>query len=146
MEPIHRDRSAPQNETTRRAAGALESAVMAVLWEAGTPLTAAEVRERLDMRFHTGPDGLAISTILTILGRLREKNVLSRERRGRAFRYEPLADEAGLAARRLTALLDAVADRGAVLSRFVEDLPDHDEQLLRDLLDLRTPTSSPDLG
>jgi predicted transcriptional regulator len=53
---------------------------------------------------------------------------------GRSFQYAPLADEAGLAARRLTALLDDSADREAVLSKFVADLPDGDEELLRRLL------------
>jgi predicted transcriptional regulator len=135
----------------RRAAGALEAAVLAVLWEAGEPLSPADVRERLDARAGTGaddahagdprvgagPDGLAYTTVVTILTRLFEKNALSRERDGRAFRYAPVADAAGLAARRLTAVLDTAADRNAVLTRFVEDLPDHEEQLLRELLDAR---------
>lgn len=123
----------------RRAAGELESAVMAVLWEARTPLNAAEVRERLEARVAAGPDGLAYTTVITILTRLCEKNALARERDGRAFRFKPVADAAGLAARRLNALLDTVEDRDAVLSRFVEELPDHEEQLLRELLDARTP-------
>lgn len=114
---------------------------MAVLWEAGTPLNATEVRERLETRVDAGPDGLAYTTVITILTRLCEKNALARERDGRAFRFRPVADAAGLAARRLNALLDTVEDRDAVLSRFVEELPDHDERLLRELLDARTPAS-----
>lgn len=69
-----------------------------------------------------------------MLTRLYEKGALTRERVGRAYRYAPVADEAGLAARRLTDLLDRAADRDAVLSRFVEELSDHDEQVLRGLL------------
>lgn len=125
------ERSGP---AVRRAHGALESAVLAVLWEAGSPLSPAEVRERLAA--HTA-DELAYTTVVTILTRLFEKDALTRERDGRAYRYAPAADEAGLAARRLTALLDQSADRTAVLSRFIEDLPDHDEQLLRGLLGAR---------
>ena len=45
-----------------------------------------------------------------------------------------MADEAGLAARRLAAMLDKEPDRQEVLSRFVADLSGSDEQLLRDLL------------
>jgi predicted transcriptional regulator len=116
----------------RRASGALEAAVLSVLWDAGTPLSAADVRERVSRG--DGDGELAYTTVVTILSRLHEKGVLSRRRDGRAFRYAPVADQAGLAARRLSALLDAVPDREAVLSRFVEDLSDRDEALLRSLL------------
>jgi predicted transcriptional regulator len=83
---------------------------------------------------------------VTILTRLFEKNVLSRERDGHAFRYSPVTDEAGLAARRLTGVLDAVPDRRAVLSRFIEDLSDRDEQLLRSVLRSRAEPPAADTG
>jgi predicted transcriptional regulator len=128
---------AEQPPGARRAAGALESAVLAVLWRASEPLSPGEVRERLARDEAPGGAELSYSTVVTILTRLHEKNALSRERDGRAYRYAPVADEAGLAARRLTQLLDRVRDREAVLSRFVADLSEHDERLLRDLLDER---------
>ncbi|WP_307846704.1 BlaI/MecI/CopY family transcriptional regulator [Actinospica durhamensis] len=128
---------------SRRAAGALESAILAVLWHAKEPLSPGEVRERLaradgapglgDEHTPAGTE-LSYSTVVTILTRLHDKRALTRERDGRAFRYAPVADEAGLAARRLSALLDRAPDREAVLSRFVEDLSERDERLLRELL------------
>ncbi|MBR7830721.1 BlaI/MecI/CopY family transcriptional regulator [Actinospica sp. MGRD01-02] len=125
----------PQRGTgPRRAAGALETAILNILWEAGEPLSAAEVREQLPGHVEGGTGELAYTTVVTILTRLFEKNTLFRERDGRAYRYAPVADEAGLAARRLTAMLDAAADRPAVLSGFVKNLTDNDEQLLRALL------------
>jgi predicted transcriptional regulator len=136
----HQDAPRPEAEqpsSARRAAGALESAVLAVLWQASEPLSPGEVRERLARDEARDGAELSYSTVVTILTRLHEKNALSRERDGRAYRYAPVADEAGLAARRLTQLLDRVRDREAVLSRFVADLSEHDEQLLRDLLDER---------
>jgi predicted transcriptional regulator len=141
---LRKPRTAEDGRVARRAHGALESAVLATLWQAGEPLSPAEVRERLAAQGTGGADALAYTTVVTILTRLFEKNALSRERDGRAYRYAPVADEAGLAARRLTALLDTVADRNAVLSRFVEDLPDRDEQLLRGLLDARSQPPAPD--
>lgn len=119
----------------RRAAGALETAVLNILWRASRPLSATEVREQLLAQGDDAAAALAYSTVVTILTRLFEKSTLSRERDGRAFRYAPVADEAGLAARRLSAMLDTAPDRQAVLSRFIKNLSDHDEQLLRTVLD-----------
>jgi predicted transcriptional regulator len=117
----------------RRGSGELEAAVLAVLWDAGTALSPGEVQAALAGQ--PGASGeLSYSTVVTILSRLHAKNALSRRREGRAFRYAPVADEAGLAARRLTAMLDRQPDRAAVLSRFVADLSEGDEQLLRGLL------------
>jgi predicted transcriptional regulator len=127
--------AAEQAETAagRRAAGALESAVLAVLWGAATALSPGEVREALS-RTDANAAELSYSTVVTILTRLHEKGALFRERDGRAYRYAPVADEAGLAARRLSQLLDRSANREAVLSRFVADLSERDEELLRTLL------------
>lgn len=131
---------------SRRANGALETAVMNVLWQVGRPLNAAEVRERLLIHQCGAKRELAYTTVVTILTRLYEKNALARERDGRAFRYAPVADEAGLAARRLSAMLDEAADRDAVLSRFVDDLSGRDEQLLRAVLEARSKPTVADAG
>ena len=107
--------------------------MLGVLWNATGALSPGEVRELLG-RTETPGAALSYSTVVTILTRLHEKGSLSRERDGRAYRYAPVADEAGLAARRLSQLLDRSADRQAVLSRFVADLSRRDEELLRSLL------------
>lgn len=111
----------------RRAAGELEAAVLAVLHGAGSPLSPGEVRDLLD-------GDLAYTTVVTILSRLHDKGVLGRRKVGRSFVYQPVADQPGLAARRMTQMLDAEADREAVLTRFVSGLSDSDEELLRRML------------
>ena len=112
-----------------RARGELEAEVLAQLHAAAPQaLTPGEVKERLD-------PSLSYSTMVTALSRLHAKNLLTRTLRGRAFAYRPVADESGLAARQMRQVLDARTDREAVLSRFVDDLSDEDEQLLRKLLD-----------
>ena len=111
----------------RRAAGELEATVLAVLQGAGSPLSPGEVRERIG-----GP--LAYTTVVTILSRLHAKGVLERTKAGRAYLYSPVADEPGLAARRMARVLDGEADREAVLARFVSALSDSDEELLRRML------------
>jgi len=111
----------------RRAAGELEAAVLAVLQGAGAPLSPAEVRERIG-------GSLAYTTVVTILSRLHVKGVLERHKAGRAYLYSPVADEPGLAARRMARVLDGETDREAVLARFVSALSDSDEELLRRML------------
>ena len=112
---------------TRRGAGELEAEVLAVLQSAGAALTPGQVREQLS-------DQLAYTTVVTILSRLHAKGVLTRTRSGRAFSYLPVADEPGLAARRMRGVLEAEEDREAVLARFVSGLSSADEQLLRRML------------
>jgi predicted transcriptional regulator len=112
---------------SRRAAGELEAAVLAVLQEAGSALSPGEVRERIG-------GALAYTTVVTILSRLHTKGVLERHKAGRAYLYTPVADQPGLAARRMARVLDGEADREAVLARFVSSLCDSDEELLRRML------------
>ena len=112
---------------TRRPRGALEAAVLDSLWSSGRAMTASEVQDALGGE-------LAYTTVLTILARLHEKGALGRHRDGRAHRYAPVSDDAGLAALRMRRVLDQRPDRDTVLARFVDDLSDDDEQHLRRLL------------
>ena len=118
----------PGEPASRRGAGELAGQVLGILHAAGEPLSPAEVRERLGGE-------LAYTTVVTILSRLHAKGVLDRERAGRAYRYTPVADEPGLAARRMASVLAAESDREAVLARFVSGLSDEDEQALRRMLE-----------
>jgi predicted transcriptional regulator len=111
----------------RRAPGELEAEVLSALWESGEPLSAADVQERLGGE-------LAYTTVVTILSRLFEKGVATREKQGRSFTYRAADDEPGLAARRMSKVLDAEADRSSVLAKFVSNLSASDERVLRDLL------------
>jgi len=117
-------------EAARLPAGALEAQVLAVLRAAQVPLSPGQVRERLAIR----PRGeLSYSTVVTILSRLHAKGLLARERAGRGFAYTPV-DPASVAAGQMSRALDAGADHGAVLTRFVSGLSGRDARLLRRLL------------
>jgi predicted transcriptional regulator len=133
MTPLRKAAQGGTDPASRRANGELEAAILRALWDAGRPLNAAEVRDRLTSGTTQHPP-LAYTTVVTTLTRLKEKGALRRERDGRAYRYTPTADNAGLAARRMTALLDAANDRDTVLVRFVTELSSHDEELVRALL------------
>lgn len=112
--------------TRRRARGELEGEVLAALWSAGGPVTAAAVQESVP--------GTAYTTVLTILTRLCEKGLVTRRREGRGHVYAPVNDRAGVVAAGMHSLLDDGGDRGAVLARFVSELSAEDEHLLERLL------------
>ncbi|MGW1138659.1 BlaI/MecI/CopY family transcriptional regulator [Streptomyces zhihengii] len=111
----------------RRRQGELEGQVLAVLRQAPGPVNTAWVQDRLG-------GTLAYTTVITILTRLQAKGAVTREREGRSFAWTATADEAGLAALRMRKVLDAEADREAVLASFVTGLAPGDEELLRGLL------------
>lgn len=114
----------------RRAAGTLESEILAILRGASGPLSPGEVRQRLAAGQQAE---LSYSTVVTIVSRLHAKGLLARQRAGRGFTYAPV-DEAGLAASRMRQALGSETDHSAVLSRFVSGLSGRDARLLRRLL------------
>jgi len=105
--------------------GSLEAEVMAVLWEADTPLSVRQTVERLNM-YRTAP--LAYTTVMTVLSRLAEKGILARQRSGRGYAYQPVArDTAEIVVR------DVLGQFGdAALARFVDQV-ELDPQLRRRL-------------
>ena len=129
----------------RRAAGALEAEILAILRAADGPLTPGEVRQRLAPATQAAPDQaapdqadgqrgeLSYSTVVTIVSRLHAKGLLARQRAGRGFTYTPV-DDASLAASRMSQVLGSENDHDAVLSRFVSGLSSRDALLLRELL------------
>ncbi|QNS02796.1 BlaI/MecI/CopY family transcriptional regulator [Streptomyces xanthii] len=112
----------------KRPNGAREAEILALLQEAGAALTPGEVTERLGGE-------LTYSSVVTILTRMHSKELLSRTRRGRAYAYAPVTDDAGFAARRMHTVLAERRDRQTVLARFADDLSSSDAELLRRLLD-----------
>ncbi|MBD0734940.1 BlaI/MecI/CopY family transcriptional regulator [Streptomyces sp. CBMA29] len=121
------------NARRSRSPGGLEREVIACLAASGVPMTASQVQAEL------GGD-LAYNTVLTAMTRLYAKQALERSPQGRAFAYrlsgEGAADaEAGVTAHRMHLLLEAGADRTSVLARFVGEMDEETERLLRALLE-----------
>lgn len=111
----------------RRANGALEDEILALLQNAETPLTPGDVAVHL-----TTP--LAHTTVATTLARLHSRGVLERTPQGRSYAYRPVTDASGLTARQMHQVMNKGLDRETVLTRFVDELSDDDEDLLRRLL------------
>lgn len=90
-------------------------------------MTPGEVNEALGQ-------GLAYTTVATVLTRLWQKGLLERFEPGRAFAYRALVSESELASRKMAQALDGVADRASVLAGFIGSLSKKDAGELRRLL------------
>ncbi|HYZ97725.1 MAG TPA: BlaI/MecI/CopY family transcriptional regulator [Acidimicrobiales bacterium] len=114
-----------------RVLGPLEAEVMQVMWATDGRMSVRAVLDRLN----EGRDpALAYTTVMTVMARLAEKDILRRQLDGRGYVYEPVvADAAAIAVR------GVVRDFGeAAVAQFVDEaradpkLRRRLERLLRD--------------
>lgn len=114
-----------------RVLGPLEAEIMRVMWAADGRMSVRAVLDRLN----DGRDSpLAYTTVMTVMARLAEKDILRRELDGRGYVYEPVvADAAAIAVR------SVVREFGeAAVAQFVDEaradpkLRRRLERLLRD--------------
>lgn len=111
--------------------GKLEAAVMDVMWSADRPMTVREVRDRMPGR------DLAYTTIMTVLGNLFQKRMLTREEVGRGYSYRPALSRHGAAVAALREILDATDDPRSVLLHFAETATQEESDTLRKALGRR---------
>lgn len=110
----------PHTSSTPRL-GDLERVVMEHLWESATDhpegMTVREVHTQFD-----GQREIAYTTVMTVLDRLAKKELVTRERDGRAWRYLPADSREALTAQTMRRTLDdmEVTDRRAALMHFLD--------------------------
>ena len=110
--------------------GALESMVLEALSRAAEPLSVRDVQACLKPKSE-----LAYTTVLTVLDRLHEKELVRRAKRGRAFYYRPRVTSEewrGQRAAKLLAGRDSPPTR-AVLMAFLDGAEQVGPEVLRDL-------------
>lgn len=97
------------------AYGELQAQVMAALWRLGSG-TVEQVRAQLPSE-HRG----AYTTVQTVLTRLSDRGLLSRERRGRGYVYEPCLGEDEYLSHAIGRTLASASDdaRHATLARLI---------------------------
>jgi predicted transcriptional regulator len=106
--------------------GELEQAVLDALWDGDSASSGREVHARL-----AGRD-LAYTTVMTVLDRLVAKDLVVRERDGRAFRYAPRLSRAAMTAELMREALESTgADRDQALVSFVGEASAEDLAALR---------------
>lgn len=107
--------------------------IMAVLWEKGSA-TVAEVQESLS-------EGLAYTTVLTVLRGIEAKGHVRHESEGKAFRYFPTVEPAVAGDKALRRVLDKVyqGSRELLVARLLADEAVSQDELrrIRQMLDER---------
>jgi predicted transcriptional regulator len=105
--------------------GPLEAEVVRAAWAAGEPVSVRDLLERVNAG-RSQP--LAYTTVMTVMSRLTDKDVLRRRREGRGYVYEPVADDPAA-----LAVHGVMRDFGdAAMAQFVEEARG-DPKLLRRL-------------
>lgn len=112
-----------------RSFGPLEREVMQALWAAASPASGHEVAAQL-----TRSRPIAYTTVLTVLDRLREKQMVTRFRDGRVYRYETVITEVEYAASLMTQVLEQSTNRSDALLHFAGRLSEEEAATLRTAL------------
>ena len=118
-----------------RRFGELEAVIMDRLWERGRPTLVREMVE--DLREDRA---LAYTTVMTVLDRMARKDLVVRERDGRAWTYRPAQSRGEMTAEVMRLALGEISeetkagDREAALVAFVGEASEADRQALRDAL------------
>lgn len=107
------------HSTSAPRLGDLERVVMERLWEAGAAdgATVRDVHEALEKDRE-----IAYTTVMTVLDRLAKKELVTREREGRAWRYFPADTREAMTAQSMRRTMDDMdlTDRRAALLHFLD--------------------------
>jgi predicted transcriptional regulator len=111
-----------------RGFGELEAAIMEHVWSAGRPVLVREIQQALQ------PER-AYNTVWTVVEILYRKGWLTREKEGRAYRYQATASREDYTAGLMGEALAASTDRAAALRRFAEQIGPAEAKELREALE-----------
>lgn len=112
--------------TTSRNRGELEADLMNVLWNASGPLTAREVQDSFTVKVP------AITTVITVLDRMRAKGSVVREATGgRSHVFSATRSRVLDITETMSTALHGADDRTAALLLFAGALSEEDRQFLR---------------
>lgn len=97
----------------------LEALIMGIVWDADGPVTVRYVYENIQSKRK-----LAYTTVMTVMGRLVDKQVLDRDKSGRAYLYAPLVTKSAMLGTSLKSLADQYF--GGAVPSLVSHLLEHD--------------------
>ncbi len=108
-----------------RGFGELEAVIMDRLWTWNTTATVRDVVEDLQCE-----RTIAYTTVMTVMDNLHTKGWLTRERDGKAYRYQPSASRAEYGAKLMGEALAGSGDRDAVFTQFVGQMSEDESRSL----------------
>ncbi|HEX6580514.1 MAG TPA: BlaI/MecI/CopY family transcriptional regulator [Actinomycetota bacterium] len=109
--------------------GPLEAEIMDHAWKRGDPVTVREVVDSVGVR-----NGLAYTTVMTVMERLSTKGFLVRRKVGRAYSYKTRVSRDDYSAALVRSVLAASKDRRSVLLGFVRSVKEDDLKELERLV------------
>ncbi|TMR08124.1 BlaI/MecI/CopY family transcriptional regulator [Nonomuraea turkmeniaca] len=115
--------------------GNLERSIMETLWSHPEGMFSQDVA-------HALPSEPAVTTVLTVLVRLSQKGLVSRERVGRAHLYKATAGRDAFVAEVMRAALEEAGDLAATAQHFVGTVTPEMAAALREALDGREMSAS----
>jgi predicted transcriptional regulator len=111
----------------RRSRGVLETAVLRILWHSRRPLTAREIQACFDQDARVP----ALTTVLTVLDRLRVKQLVDKASSEGGFVFSAARSQSGYVADAMMAALATAEDRSPALLQFAATLDPGDLATLR---------------
>jgi predicted transcriptional regulator len=121
-----------------RGFGDLEAVIMDRLWSRGEPTTIRQLVDELRQERE-----IAYTTVQTVMDNLHRKGWLSREPKGRAFVYQPVASRQEYGAMLMREALDAGHDADLTLIHFLAQMSDDETASLRRALRRRRRRQAP---
>ncbi len=112
-----------------RGFGELESVIMHMVWDRGTPVTVRELFDELSQE-----RSIAYTTVMSTMDNLHRKGWLDRAKEGKAYLYTPTASREEYSARLMREALAVGGDTEAVLSHFVAEIGDPESEVLRSVV------------
>ncbi|MDQ6985229.1 MAG: BlaI/MecI/CopY family transcriptional regulator [Candidatus Dojkabacteria bacterium] len=110
--------------------GELEQKIMNILWDSEEALKPSEVKVKLG-------EGYAYTTVMTVLTRLNEKELLSRCKKGKAYYYSPIECKEKFATTKLKNLFGGIISsyNDLAITQFVDAIEEEDPASLQKLKD-----------
>ncbi|MBL6593029.1 MAG: BlaI/MecI/CopY family transcriptional regulator [Actinobacteria bacterium] len=114
----------------KRKQGELESEVLGCLWDRPAGLTSQQILALL------GDDSIKITTVLTVLSRLEDKNLVTKAAGpGRGFIFQAVTTREQHTAKALVELVGQIGNPAAVFSHFASGLSAKQLKELKEALD-----------
>jgi len=114
----------------KRKQGELESEVLGCLWDRPAGLTSQQILALL------GDDSIKITTVLTVLSRLEDKNLVTKAAGpGRGFIFQAVTTREQHTAKALVELVGQIGNPAAVFSHFTSGLSAKQLKELKEALD-----------